>query len=218
MIERKLGYKFKDPNLLKISLTHSSCANEESIESNERLEFLGDAVLDCIVARFLYERYPNATEGKLSKLRSAIVSRINFAKFAKDLRIDKQLLLGRGEENTGGRDRVSNLAGVFESVVGAIYLDGGYKKTSSIIKKLLKSSLNGDDIFNDYKTKLQEIAQKKYKKVPKYKVTLEEGPPHNKCFHVEVKIARKSIGTGKGRNKKEAEQSAAKEAIESIIS
>ena len=118
MIERKLGYTFKDPNLLKISLTHSSCANEESIESNERLEFLGDAVLDCIVAQFLYERYPNATEGKLSKMRSAIVSRINFAKFAKDLRIDKQLLLGRGEESTGGRDRVSNLAGVFESVVG----------------------------------------------------------------------------------------------------
>lgn len=217
MIEKKLKYKFKDRKLLKTALTHSSYANETSVESNERLEFLGDAVLGFVVARVLYDRYPEATEGTLSKMRSAIVSRMNFAHFAGELKIDKQLLLGKGEENTGGRLRQSNLAGAFESVIGAIFIDGGYRKVYGIITKLLKDCLNGDEeIFRDYKTRLQEIAQKKFRKVPKYKVVLEEGPPHDKSFHIEVKLGRKCFGKGIGRNKKQAEQEAAKEGLESI--
>jgi len=217
MIEKKLGYKFKDRKLLKTALTHSSYANETSVESNERLEFLGDAVLGFVVARVLYDRYPDAAEGKLSKMRSAIVSRMNFAHYAQELKIDKQLLLGKGEENTGGSLRQSNLAGAFESVIGAIFIDGGYRKVNSIITKLLKNCLSGDqEIFKDYKTKLQEVAQRKFRKVPKYKVVLEEGPPHDKFFHIEVKLGRKCLGKGVGRNKKQAEQEAAKEGLEFI--
>ena len=217
MIEKKLGYKFRDEGILKTALTHSSFANETSVESNERLEFLGDAVLGFIVARVLYDLFPEAAEGKLSKMRSAIVSRMNFAHFAKELKIDKQILLGKGEEITGGRKRQSNLAGAFEAVIGAIYIDGGYRKVYTIVSRLLKDCLNGkEEIFKDYKTKLQEIAQRQFKKVPKYKVVLEEGPPHDKCFHVEVKLGRRAIGKGVGSNKKQAEQAAAKEGLEEI--
>ena len=217
MIEKKLGYTFRDEGILKTALTHSSFANETSVESNERLEFLGDAVLGFIVARVLYDLFPEAAEGKLSKMRSAIVSRMNFAHFAKELKIDKQILLGKGEEITGGRKRQSNLAGAFEAVIGAVYIDGGYRKVYTIVSRLLKDCLNGkEEIFKDYKTKLQEIAQRQFKKVPKYKVVLEEGPAHDKCFHVEVKLGRKAIGKGVGSNKKQAEQAAAKEGLEEI--
>lgn len=217
MIEKKLGYNFKDADLLKTALTHSSYANETSVESNERLEFLGDAVVGFIVARVLYDLFPEAAEGKLSKMRSAIVSRMNFAHFAKELKIDKQILLGKGEEITGGRKRQSNLAGAFEAVIGAVFIDGGYRKVYKIVSKLLKNCLNGkEEIFKDYKTRLQEVAQRQFKKVPKYKVVLEEGPPHDKCFHVEVKVGRKAIGKGIGSNKKQAEQAAAKEGLEEV--
>ena len=217
MIEKKLGYTFRDEGILKTALTHSSFANETSVESNERLEFLGDAVLGFIVARVLYDLFPEAAEGKLSKMRSAIVSRMNFAHFAKELKIDKQILLGRGEEITGGRKRQSNLAGAFEAVIGAVYIDGGYRKVYTIVSRLLKDCLNGkEEIFKDYKTRLQEIAQRQFKKVPKYKVVLEEGPPHDKCFHVEVKLGRRTIGKGIGSNKKQAEQAAAKEGLEEV--
>ena len=217
MIEKKLNYKFKNKELLKTALTHSSYANETSVESNERLEFLGDAVLGFIVARVWCEKFPEDSEGKLSKMRSAIVSSMNFAHFAEELRIDKQIMLGKGEENTGGRNRQSNLAGAFEAVIGAIFIDGGYRKTTRVVTKLLKSCLNGEkEIFKDYKTKLQEVAQRRYKKVPKYKVVQEEGPPHEKRFHIEVKLGRKSVGTGAGRNKKQAEQAAAKIGLETI--
>jgi len=217
MIEKKLGYTFRDEGILKTALTHSSFANETSVESNERLEFLGDAVLGFIVARVLYDLFPEAAEGRLSKMRSAIVSRMNFAHFAKELKIDKQILLGKGEEITGGRKRQSNLAGAFEAVIGAVYIDGGYRKVYTIVSRLLKDCLNGkEEIFKDYKTKLQETAQRQFKKVPKYKVVLEEGPPHDKCFHVEVKLGRRAIGKGVGSNKKQAEQAAAKEGLEEI--
>ena len=217
MIEKKLGYTFRDEGILKTALTHSSFANETSVESNERLEFLGDAVLGFIVARVLYDLFPEAAEGKLSKMRSAIVSRMNFAHFAKEPKIDKQILLGKGEEITGGRKRQSNLAGAFEAVIGAVYIDGGYRKVYTIVSRLLKDCLNGkEEIFKDYKTKLQEIAQRQFKKVPKYKVVLEEGPPHDKCFHVEVKLGRRAIGKGVGSNKTQAEQAAAKEGLEEI--
>ena len=216
MLEKSLGYKFKDPALLRTALTHSSYANEYSTESNERLEFLGDAVLGLVVARLLYDHYPRASEGNLSKQRSAIVSRVNFAKFTRELAIDKLIILGKGEERTGGRERESNLAGAFEAIIGAIYLDGGFRRVFRVISKLLKNSIDEKDIFIDYKTKLQEIAQKKYKQIPRYRVVYEEGPPHKKWFHVEVKVMRRVLGIGMGSNKKEAEQSAAKEGLSKL--
>ncbi|MGI9533432.1 MAG: ribonuclease III [Thermodesulfobacteriota bacterium] len=216
MIEKKLKYKFKDRKLLKTALTHSSYANECSVESNERLEFLGDAILGCVVAKVLYQMFPENSEGELSKLRSAIVSRSNFCRYAHILKIDKQILLGKGEENTGGRNRESNLSGTFESIIGAIYIDGGYRKTFNIISKLIKECIKDDDIFADYKTKLQEVSQKEFRQIPRYSVTLEEGPPHDKRFHIKVVIASKVKGEGIGKNKKEAEQAAAKEALHKI--
>jgi ribonuclease-3 len=218
MIEKKLDYKFKEQKLLKTALTHSSFANETSVDSNERLEFLGDAVLGFVTARFLYDHFPCASEGKLSKVRSAIVSRLNFARLAQELGIDKEIFLGKGEELTGGRRRESNLAGAFEAVIGAVYLDGGYRKVFKLITRLLKNCLDKEDIFMDYKTKLQELAQKQYRSMPKYKVIQEEGPPHDKCFHVEVKVTRKVLGKGFGKNKKEAEQAAAKEVLRQLES
>ncbi|MFQ5787962.1 MAG: ribonuclease III family protein, partial [Thermodesulfobacteriota bacterium] len=137
----------------------------------------------------------------------------NFAHFTKQLGIDKEIILGKGEELTGGRERESNLAGAFEAVIGAIYLDGGYRKAFNVVSRLLKYSIDQEEVFTDYKTKLQELAQKRYKKIPKYKVVFEEGPPHKKCFHVEVKVLRDVLGRGIGNNKKEAEQSAAKEGL-----
>lgn len=216
MIDKKLGHKFKNPSLLKTSLTHSSFANETSVESNERLEFLGDAFLGFAVARFLYDRFPEASEGVLSKMRSALVSRVNFARFAREMGIDSDILLGKGEELTGGRERESNLAGAFEAVIGALYLDTGYRKTFQIISRLLKDCLENKEIFIDYKTKLQELIQKQYGSRPKYKVILEEGPAHSKCFHIEVKVGRRVLGKGSGKSKKEAEQSAAKEGLENL--
>ena len=216
MIEKKLKYKFKNKTLLKTALTHSSHANECSLESNERLEYLGDAILGCVVARELYKLFPEYTEGELSKLRSAIVSRTNFSKFAQELKIDKQILLGKGEENTVGRERDSNLAGAFEALIGAIYLDGGYRKVYKIISQIIKSCLNDNSIFSDFKTRLQEVAQKKYKQIPRYSVVNEEGPPHDKKFYIKVEIASKLKGEGTGKNKKEAEQAAAKQALSLI--
>lgn len=216
MIEKKIGYKFKNADLLETALTHSSFANESSVESNERLEFLGDSILGCVVARVLYEAFPNFSEGELSKLRSAIVSRTNFARYAQKLKIDKQILLGRGEENTGGRDKESNLAGTFEAIMGAIFIDGGYRKIFNIISKLITDSLESEEIFSDYKTRLQEVAQKKFRQIPRYLVIHEEGPPHDKRFHVQVKIDSDICGNGIGKNKKEAEQAAAKEALINI--
>lgn len=216
MIEEKLEYKFQNCELLETALTHSSFANETSCESNERLEFLGDAILGCVTARVLYEKFPDATEGELSKLRGSIVSKTNFVRYAQELKIDKQILLGKGEESTGGRERESNLCGTFEAIIGAIYLDGGYKKSYQIISKLVNCTLKNNDIYVDDKTRLQEITQKEFKEIPRYEIVKEEGPPHNKTFYVEVSIKSGLLGKGKGKNKKKAEQSAARKAIKKL--
>ena len=216
MIEKKLGYRFKDRGLLKTALTHSSYANENLLPSNERLEFLGDAVLTCVAARFLYEHYKEAPEGELSKLRGALVSTKSFAELAKRLRIDREILLGKGERMTGGVERESNLAGAFEAVVGALFLDGGYKVTYRIASRLYRECLKRGEIAVDYKSELQEIAQKEYGKVPQYKVVLEEGKAHDRRFHVEVKIGRRVLGKGEGKSKKEAERDAARAGLERL--
>lgn len=211
MSTKRINYEFNDKELFKTSLTHSSYANEEDLESNERLEFLGDAVLGVVVADILYDKFPNEPEGVLSKMRSSIVSRPTTAKFALELGIDEKMLLGKGEEQTGGRDRISNLGGAFEAVIGAIYIDGGFKEASNFIKGVVLEYLDNEAEFIDYKTELQELAQKKFRRIPKYKVLDEEGPPHEKTFIVEVRIGKRILGKGSGRNKKIAEQAAAKE-------
>lgn len=214
MLDEVLGYKFKDREVLKTALTHSSYANEASVESNERLEFLGDSVLGFIVARILFECYPQEPEGVLSKMRGAIVSSSNFAKLAREHELDKEILLGIGEEKSGGRRRDSIIAGAFEAIIGGIYLDGGYDSAKSVVVRITEGCLEKAELFEDYKTKLQELVQKERKCVPRYYVVKEEGPPHKKNFYVDVRVDNSSLGRGVGRNKKEAEQAAAKEALE----
>jgi len=216
MLEKMLGYKFKDPRLLETALSHSSFANESHVASNERLEFLGDSIVGLVVTRMLYDKYPEQPEGVLSKIRGAIVCGANFARLAKELGIDRAILLGKGEEQSGGREKESNLAGAFEAVLGAIYLDGGFNKTYKVIAGIVNGCFESAEIFSDWKTELQELSQKEFRGIPRYKVVRDEGPPHAKLFYVEVRVAKRVVGRGSGKSKKEAEQAAAKEGLEEI--
>lgn len=216
MTNRKLGYDFKDPCLLETALTHSSYANEFSCLSNERLEFLGDALLGCMVSVLLYEKYPSYTEGDLSKIRSRVVSGANFAKYAEMLGLGEQIRLGKGEENTGGRERESNNANAFEALIGALYLDAGYEKAFEVVSRLFQDAVEEDDFPHDSKTQLQEVSQSVFGKMPEYRVLSEEGPPHERTFTVEVRISSDLAGTGKGRSKRQSEQSAARDALRKL--
>ncbi|NIP38848.1 MAG: ribonuclease III [Candidatus Dadabacteria bacterium] len=213
MIKKILEYEFKDKELLKTALTHSSYANEYSVQSNERLEFLGDAVIGCVTAKVLYKHFPDYPEGNLSKIKSAIVSRENLGVFARDINLQHELLLGKGEETSGGREKISNLSGAFEAVIGAIYLDSGYTKVYSVISKLISKCLAQNSFDDDYKTNFQEISQKLFKSIPRYKVVQEQGPSHNKSFYVVVEINKKVFGNGCGKSKKSAEQAAARQGL-----
>lgn len=213
MFENNIKYTFKNKSLLELALTHSSYANESRvhIEYNERLEFLGDAVLQLVTSEKLYKENPNMPEGKMSKQRAALVCEDALANYSKQIDMGRFLLLGKGEENTGGRERPSILADAFEAVIGAIFLDGGIENAKKFILRFL------DDKglhLQDYKTLLQEIIQKNPGERLSYVVVAEEGPDHNKSFTVEVKLNSNSIGTGFGKSKKAAEQQAAKEALE----
>ena len=216
MTHRKLGYEFKDPSLLETALTHSSYANELSCPSNERLEFLGDALLGCVVSVLLYEKYPSYTEGDLSKIRSRVVSGANFAKYAEMLGLGEQIRLGKGEESTGGRERESNNANAFEALIGALYLDAGYEKVFEVVSRLFRDAIEEDDFPRDSKTQLQELSQSVFGKMPEYRVLSEEGPPHERTFTVEVRISSDLAGTGKGRSKRQSEQSAARDALRKL--
>lgn len=216
MTHRKLGYEFKDLSLLETALTHSSYANEFSCFSNERLEFLGDALLGCIVSVLLYEKYPSYTEGDLSKIRSRVVSGANFAKYAEMLGLGEQIRLGKGEESTGGRKRESNNANAFEALIGALYLDAGYEKTFDVVSQLFRDAIEENDFPRDSKTQLQEVSQSVFGQTPEYRVLSEEGPPHERTFTVEVRIPSDLTGTGKGRSKRQSEQSAARDALKKL--
>lgn len=216
MTHRKLGYEFKDSSLLETALTHSSYANEFSCPSNERLEFLGDALLGCMVSVLLYEKYPSYTEGDLSKIRSRVVSGANFAKCAEMLGLGEQIRLGKGEESTGGRKRESNNANAFEALIGALYLDAGYEKTFEVVSQLFRDAIEEDDFPRDSKTQLQEVSQSVFGKTPEYRVLSEEGPPHERTFTVEVRISSDLTGTGQGRSKRQSEQSAARDALRKL--
>ncbi len=216
---QKLGYTFHNISLLNESLTHSSYANEnkkKNIRYNERLEFLGDAVLSVIISDYLYNRLKRTPEGELTKIRASIVCEASLAQCSIILNVGKYLLLGKGEETTGGRDRVSILADAFEAIIGAIYLDGGLEEAKKFVLNNLESTIEAaihGKIFQDYKTQLQEIIQGDNCQKIVYEIINEEGPDHSKVFHVQVKIGNKVLGKGSGKSKKEAEQNAAKIAL-----
>ena len=218
-IEKKLGYEFKNKSLLHNAFIHSSYNNESKNpykNNNERLEFLGDAILELIISEFLYNNYPRLTEGELTKMRAKIVCTNSLSESAIKLNIGNFLLMGKGEESQGGRVRKSILADTMEAIIGAIYLDSGLESTRKFIILQLKSiiiNVDQGNINKDYKTIFQEKVQSKKDLELLYKLIKEEGPDHNKIFYVDVFINNKKVGSGKGKNKKEAEQNAAKEAI-----
>ncbi len=215
--ESKFKLKFKNKQLLLEALTHKSYAIEkgESL-NNERLEFLGDSIISAVVAQFLFKKFPNVNEGRLSKLKSQIVSRTNLSEWALELKFGDFILLSQGEEATGGRKRESLLGNMYEALIGALYLDQGFEKAKDFIMRQLSKKKR--IIESDFKSRLQEIIQKKYKTPPNYFVTKEEGPDHAKLFTLEVRVNKKTLGLGVGRSKKEAEQMAAKEALKKIKS
>lgn len=210
--EDNIGYKFKNKDLLKLALTHSSYANETKghTQYNERLEFLGDAVLQLVTSEKLYTENPDMPEGKMSKKRASLVCEEALAVYSKQIEMGSFLLLGKGEESTGGRERPSILADAFEAVIGAIFLDGGIESAKPFILRFLNDT---DLHLQDFKTVLQEIIQKNPGERLSYVVVGENGPDHDKSFTVEVHLNSNPIGKGVGRSKKQAEQQAAKEAL-----
>lgn len=219
-LARRLGVTFTDPALLRQALIHTSYANERKTggDHNERLEFLGDAVLDLVVSEYLYRRLDDLPEGELTKARAAVVCEATLAKRAKELGLGDYLLLGRGEAASGGRERASILADAFEAVIGAVYLDSGLAAATAIVTTQLGGELSlvaGGDYGRDYKTLLQEIVQRNDGKIT-YEIIGQTGPDHNKTFTVAVGVNDARLGTGTGRSKKEAEQAAARQAVEKI--
>lgn len=215
-LEEKLGYTFQNQALLENALTHSSCANESrgKLQSNERLEFLGDSILGMVVADHLYRNHPDLPEGELTRTRAALVCEESLVEVAAQLHLGEYLRLGRGEEAGGGRRRPSIQADAVEAVLAAVYLDGGIGSARKIIQRfILCREIEGLNSSRDYKTALQELVQRESGQVLKYRLTGEEGPDHDKRFFVEVDLNGAPLGSGKGHSKKEAEQMAAKAAI-----
>lgn len=218
--EKNLGYSFNNKELLKNSLLHRSFGNEHRKYkkiSNERLELLGDAVLDLVVTEYLYKNYAQSTEGDLAKIKSMVVSEPVLASISRKLEVGKYLLLSRGEELTGGRERSSILGDAFEAILGAIYIDSDFETAKKFALNHIKDSIDNVDTNEeilDFKTILQEYSQKEYKIIPEYLVVNEIGPDHQKIFEIEVKINNgineDLVAIGSGKNKKSAEQAAAK--------
>ena len=215
-LEEKIGYTFKKKIYLEEALTHSSYANDNQKKfNNERMEFLGDAVLSVVSAEYLYHKFPDMAEGELSKLRSSLVCTQSLSNFAREIDLGDYLLLGRGEEKMGGKDRDSNLEDAFEALIAAIYLDGGMEPARRHVMNFVLRELKhtDDEVFKDYKTALQEIIQRNPEESVTYILIDESGPDHDKSFTVEVRLNSNVIGKGTGKNKKRAEQMAAKEAL-----
>lgn len=220
--ERLLGYSFKKREHLKRALTHKSYANEQhwpSTEHNERYEYLGDAVLELAVSHLLMEHFPDHPEGELSKLRAAIVNESHLAEMARRMEIGEYLYLGKGEDRTGGRDKPSLLSDAFEAVLGGVYLDRGFDKASKVVRKKFScvlGTVGGEGFIKDYKTRLQEISQGRFRVMPRYRLASTTGPDHKKTFEVNLYIKEELVGVGRGASKKAAEQEAAKQALERI--
>lgn len=210
--EHRIGYEFSNSRLLQQALTHSSYANEHHMgkqADNERLEFLGDAVLEIVSSEFLFHKYPKYPEGELTRLRASMVCEPTLAFCTRELELGKYLFLGKGEDMTGGRERKSILSDAMEAVIGAIYLDGGFASAKEFIHKFILNDMEHKKLFYDSKTILQEIVQSRCEEGLSYQLLREEGPDHNKMFEVAAKIGEKEIGRGTGRTKKAAEQLAA---------
>ena len=218
-LEEKLDYTFHDRTLLENALTHSSCANESRgrLQSNERLEFLGDSILGMVVADHLFRNHPDLPEGELTRTRAALVCEESLVQAAHALDLGAYLHLGKGEEAGGGHSRPSIQADAVEAVLAAVYLDGGIGSARKIVQRLILSrELEGLTSSRDYKTALQELVQRENGQVLQYRLTGEEGPDHDKRFFVEVDLNGSRVGAGQGHSKKEAEQMAAKAAIQSL--
>ena len=215
-LQKSLGYQFKDEKLITEALTHRSYSKNFN---NERLEYLGDAVLDLIVGEYLYHLFPEAEEGILSKLRAALVNEDAFTKLAKRLNLGKYLFLSPAEENNGGREKPSILSSAFEAIIGALYLEAGFDKAKEIALKLIKEeypTITPEELLKDYKTTLQEITQAHFGVVPEYKLLSAKGPDHKKEFEIGVFINDKEYARAKGRSKKAAQQEGAKLTIEKL--
>jgi ribonuclease-3 len=221
-LEARLGFQLPDRALALAAITHKSFVNEhrdQVLEDNERLEFLGDAVIDLAVSHRLMERFQKASEGELSKLRAAVVDETSLAQIAREMDLGSLLRLGRGEELTGGRQKASLLADALEAVIAAVYLGAGLPAVLTLLDRLLgKAFAQGEagTLDRDYKTQLQELAQCRVRSTPRYRVVAEHGPEHSKTFEVELELRGEVLGRGTGRSKKDAEQAAAKLALEAL--
>lgn len=220
-LEERIDYHFSDRHLMTKAMTHSSYANEHrlnKLECNERLEFLGDSVLEVVSSDCLYHKYPEKPEGDLTKIRASIVCEPTLAYCAEDIHLGEYLLLGKGEEATGGRGRASVVSDAMEALIGAIYLDGGFANAKEFILRFIMNDLEHKQLFYDSKTILQEIVQSRTEEPLSYELLREEGPDHNKIFEAQVLVGDKVIGQGIGRTKKAAEQVAAYHGIISLNS
>ena len=218
-LEEKLGYRFRDRGLLEHAMTHSSYANEHrgtGLTSNERLEFLGDSVLGVVVADYLFRKHPDMPEGELTRTRAALVCEGSLHEVARSLGLGRYLRLGRGEDAGGGRSRPSILADATEAMLAAVYLDGGMEAVRPIIRALILDKEQEKAADRDYKTALQELVQRRPGAAVSYRLVRESGPDHCRSFEMEASVDGEVIGTGAGRTKKEAEQMAAKAALERL--
>jgi ribonuclease-3 len=220
-LEKRIAYKFTKVEFLKEALTHKSFYVESEKKStfyNERLEYLGDAVLDLIISDVLFHEYPKDEEGPLSQRRAALVSEEVLAEMALSLSLDNELKLGKGEKQLGGQKKSRLLSCVFEAILGAVYLDGGYESAQKVVHHLfyerIKNLGDENNYRKDYKTRLQEEIQKMVSQTPTYVVELEQGPAHDKTFEITVRLGDRVLGRGEGKTKKQAEQLAAQQALE----
>ncbi len=219
VLEKNICYEFKDKNFLKLALTHSSYVHEKMInkvESNERIEFLGDAVLELVSSDFLYHEFPNMQEGELTKLRASLVCEPSLAAAAREIGLPDFINLGVGENKTGGRKRDSVTSDAFESVIGAIYLDSGIEEARKFILRFVLNDIEKHALFHDSKSKLQEYAQEKYRSQVEYRIVSESGPDHDKCFVAQAFINGNAFSEGSGHTKKAAEQAAAFETLKKL--
>lgn len=216
--EDRLGYAFSDKSILKEALTHSTYANEhrsENVRDNQRLEFLGDTIVNAAVALRVYFTFPDAAEGRLTKLRAELINEAALARLARSLSLGEVLLLGKGEELDGGRDKPSILADAFEAIIGAVFLDGSYEEACRVVEKHMNQAMGEIDELEitDYKSVLIEFCQASLKKLPEMVLESESGPEHDKLFAVSVRLSGKTIGMGSGKSKKIASQEACREAL-----
>lgn len=216
-LQKELGYSFKDPSLLMKALTHVSYDRKKTGSNNEVLEFLGDAVLDLAISDLLIQRFPERSEGDLSRMRAGLVNSVVLAEKANALALGPLLFLGKGEERSAGRNKASILAGAFEALLGGVYQDGGYDPARRIVDRYFAADIIERTLGQqDYKTRLQEISQLLFRVPPVYRLVSESGPDHEKCFVAEISVGGKVLGTGEGKSKKQSEQEAARNALNEL--